>query len=321
MSYADHLYFALCRPVITQTPELSALEQTLGLSQDDIGATGIMPERTGTGMMAGLPDTKRYWVNHFPLLTTKRVHFRSIKEELLWMLSGDTNIRRLVQNKVNIWTEWPYEKYVAACRKHGIAFLTMEQFSDKIAQDAEFAHEYGDLGPVYGAQWRRWRVGNKQVDQLQDIIDILKSGSPNSRRLIMSGWNVSDIPEMALPPCHTLYQFTVIGRTLHLTLYQRSGDIFLGVPFNIAAAALLLRMVAQVTGFHAGALTHTIACPHIYANHTSQVEEQLTRNPDTYGCPVLRLDDTIRHIDDFTSGSIALEGYESYGRITAPVAV
>lgn len=323
MSYADHHYFNLCCPVINQKPEMTFSEQelTLGLSEDDVGAQGILPDRTGTGMIAGLPDTRRYWASHFPLLTTKRVHFRSVKEELLWMIAGDTNIRRLVQNKVNIWNEWPYEAYRKNCIKRGVTPLTIKGFIEKIKEDKTFSDKFGNLGRVYGAQWRGWQVGNKRVDQLQDIIDILKSPTPYSRRLIMSGWNVADIPDMALPPCHTLYQFTVIGQTLHLTLYQRSGDIFLGIPFNIASATLLLRMVAQVTGYHAGSLTHLIACPHIYANHVDMVREQLARSPDTYGCPTLRIDGSIKHIDDFKSDSIILEGYESYSSISAPVAV
>lgn len=329
MSYADVAYFALAQKILDRNPGLTPQEMELGLSPDDIGGVSIAghtviepsAERTGTGMLAGLSDTRRYWASHFPLLTTKRVFFRGVKEELLWMLKGDTNIRALLEKNIHIWSEWPHAAYCKARRAEGLSEPSLAEFEAMVLKDEDFAKAHGDLGPVYGKQWRKWQVGDKTVDQLQDIIDILRSDMPYSRRLLMSGWNIGDIPDMALAPCHTLYQFYVIGRTLHLTLLQRSGDVFLGIPFNIASATLLLKMVAQVTGLHAGSMTHCIVIPHIYVNHQDQMAEQLARDPMKHGCPTVALNPDIREIDDFKSEDIVLDGYVSESGISAKVAV
>ena len=245
-------------------------------------------DRTGTGTRSVFGYQLRYNLSEgFPLVTTKKVHLKSIIYELLWFLNGDTNIKYLTDNGVSIWNEW--------------------------------ADENGDLGPVYGAQWRSWAgADGKIVDQISEVIDQIKK-NPDSRRLIVSAWNVAEIPNMALAPCHAMFQFYVADGKLSLQLYQRSADVFLGVPFNIASYALLLMMVAQVCDLEVGDYVHTFGDVHIYNNHFEQVKKQLSRTPKAL--PTMKLNPEIKDIFDFGFEDFTLENYEPYPGIKAPVAV
>lgn len=258
-------------------------------------------DRTGTGTTSYFGMQMRYRLSDgFPLVTTKKLHLRSIFHELLWFLSGDTNIRYLQENGVKIWDEW--------------------------------ADENGDLGPVYGHQWRAFSAGaqtgdvkddeplhiGRGVDQVANLIDTIKS-SPDSRRLIVSAWNPADVPRMALPPCHALWQVRVLNGRMHLQLYQRSADMFLGVPFNIASYSMLLVMLAHVTGYEPGDFVHTLGDAHIYSNHMDQVNLQLTRTPKPL--PKLRINRDVSSIFDFRYEDFEVIGYDPDPAIRAPVAV
>ncbi len=245
-------------------------------------------DRTGTGTISVFGYQMRFDLSEgFPLLTTKKLHLRSIIHELLWFLKGDTNIQYLHDNKVTIWDEW--------------------------------ADENGDLGPIYGYQWRSWPTpGGRHIDQITQIVESIRT-NPDSRRHIVSAWNVAEIDQMALPPCHTLFQFYVANGRLSCQLYQRSADVFLGVPFNIASYALLTMMMAQVTGLAPGDFVHTLGDAHIYLNHREQVEEQLTRTPRPL--PVMKLNRDVQSIFDFRYEDFTLEGYDPYPAIKAPIAV
>ena len=245
-------------------------------------------DRTGTGTLSIFGTQSRYNLDDgFPLLTTKKLHLKSIIYELLWFLRGDTNIRYLQEHGVTIWDEWA---------------------------DAD-----GDLGPVYGHQWRSWPDYNGGViDQIQYVVDQLKN-NPDSRRMIVSAWNVAEVNQMALPPCHTIFQFYVAGDRLSLQLYQRSADTFLGVPFNIASYALLLQMMAQVTGYRPGDFIHTTGDTHLYLNHLEQARLQLTREPRPL--PTMRINPDVKSIFDFRYEDFQLEGYDPWPHIKAPVAV
>ncbi|MBI3495318.1 thymidylate synthase [Candidatus Berkelbacteria bacterium] len=245
-------------------------------------------DRTGTGTKSVFGYQMRFDLEQgFPLLTTKKVHLRSIIYELLWFIQGNTNIKYLNDNGVNIWNEWADEK--------------------------------GDLGPVYGKQWRHWVAPDgKEIDQLAQVIEDIKK-NPNSRRLIVTAWNPADVGKMALPPCHSLFQFYVLQGALSLQLYQRSADTFLGVPFNIASYSLLLMMVAQVTGLKPKEFVHTFGDAHIYNNHFEQVKEQLSREPKSL--PSMRLNPKIKDINDFVFEDFTLENYEPHPAIKAPIAV
>ena len=282
-------------------------------------------DRTGVGTRSIFGYQMRFNLSDgFPLLTTKRVHFKSILHELLWFIRGDTNIRYLVSNGVNIWNDWPYQNWLKETGQN-VKYQTyspewranMRAFVEKIKEDDEFASKYGDLGPVYGRQWRNFGG----VDQLAQLIDDLNNNA-HSRRLIVSAWNPEDIPVMVksgLPPCHTLFQFYVADGKLSCQLYQRSADVFLGVPFNIASYALLTFMIAKVTGFEPGDFVHTFGDAHLYLNHFDQVNEQLSR--DSYPLPNLIINDEVSTLFDFLYEDFELRNYQHHPAIPAPVAV
>ena len=245
-------------------------------------------DRTGTGTLSIFGYQMRFDLSEkFPLLTTKKVHLKSVIYELLWFLKGSTNIKYLQDNGVSIWDEW--------------------------------ADEHGDLGPVYGSQWRSWRThDNRSIDQIEKLIIDLKT-NPDSRRLIVSAWNVAEIENMKLPPCHCFFQFYVANNKLSCQLYQRSADIFLGVPFNIASYALLTLMIAQVVNLEPGEFVHTLGDAHIYSNHFDQVNEQLTRQPKEL--PTMHINSNVKNIFDFRFEDFKLSDYDPYPLIKAPVAI
>lgn len=244
-------------------------------------------DRTGTGTISTFGYQMRFNLEEgFPLLTTKKLHLRSIIYELLWFLQGDTNIKYLNDNNVRIWNEW--------------------------------AKPDGDLGPIYGYQWRSWTAKQGNIDQITQVIDSIKN-NPDSRRHIVSAWNVGDIDAMALPPCHIMFQFYVANNRLSCQLYQRSADIFLGVPFNIASYALLLKMVAHVTGLTAGDFVHTLGDAHIYLNHIEQVKKQLSRNP--YQLPQMQLNPKIQNIFDFEYNDFELKNYNAHPHIKGDISI
>ena len=261
------------------------MKQYLDLLRDVLENGVDKLDRTGVGTRSVFGRQMRFDLNKgFPLMTTKKMHLKSIIHELLWFIKGDANIKYLQDNGVRIWNEW--------------------------------ADENGDLGPIYGSQWRNWN--NDGIDQLANVIETLKH-NPNDRRMIVSAWNVSKIPDMKLPPCHMLFQFYVANNKLSCMLYQRSCDMFLGVPFNIASYALLTMMIAQVCGLELGEFVHTLADTHIYHNHFEQVKEQLSREP--LPLPTMKLNPEVKNINDFTYDDFTLENYQSYDKITAKVAV
>jgi len=245
-------------------------------------------DRTGTGTRAVFGHQMRFdLADGFPLLTTKKLHIKSIIHELLWFVSGDTNIRYLQDNGVSIWNEW--------------------------------ADENGDLGPVYGKQWRRWQAPDgREIDQLAELIAMIKS-NPDSRRLMLTAWNPADVPHMALPPCHCLFQFQVANGRLSCQLYQRSADVFLGVPFNIASYALLTHMIARICGLQAGEFVHVLGDAHLYANHFDQAREQLARQPGAL--PQLTIHSSPQTIDGFHFDDFEITGYQAQPHIAAPIAV
>ena len=263
------------------------MEQYLELLHH-VKSEGIKKEdRTGIGTLSVFGYQMRFDLNEgFPLLTTKEIHLKSVIFELLWFLRGDTNIKYLNDNGVSIWDEW--------------------------------ANKDGDLGPVYGAQWRSWRTNNKTVDQITEVIEEIKC-NPKSRRLIVSAWNVGEISNMALAPCHALFQFYVADGKLSCQLYQRSADIFLGVPFNIASYALLLMMIAKVTKLNLGEFIHTFGDAHLYLNHLDQVDEQLKRKP--YALPQMKLNTDIDDIFKFRYEHFELNNYQAHSKISAPIAI
>lgn len=274
------------------------------------------PDRTGTGTRSVFGYQTRYDLREgFPLLTTKKMYLRPIAEELLWFIKGDTNIKYLVDRNVKIWNEWPYEDFKKSEDFNG---ETLEEFVEKIKNDDEFAKKHGNLGPVYGAQWRNFN--NEGTDQLMKLIDSLKN-NPFSRRHIISAWNPSQVDEMALPPCHTLMQFYVSSDKNYLScqLYQRSADTFLGVPFNIASYALLTCMLAQVCGYEPKEFIHTIGDAHIYKDHFDVVKTQIEREP--LPLPHLVLNKDIDNLFDFKNEDIKLEGYQSHGPLKGKVSV
>lgn len=288
------------------------MKQYLDLCKTVLEKGTTKGDRTGTGTISYFGHQARYdLADGFPLLTTKRVHLKSILHELIWFISGDTNIKYLVDNGVRIWNEWPYEAFIQSEDYNG---ETLDEYVELIKNSKTFADKHGDLGPVYGKQWRDFGG----VDQLAELIEQIKT-NPNSRRLILNAWNPPEVPLMALPPCHLLFQFYVNDGKLSLQLYQRSGDVFLGVPFNIASYSILLLMVAQVTGLEPGEFIHTIGDAHIYENHLEQINTQLARNPREL--PVLKLNKEVKSIFDFKYDDFILENYSPHKAIKGKVAV
>jgi len=264
------------------------MRQYLDLLQHVLDNGTRKEDRTGVGTLSVFGHQMRYDLAHgFPLVTTKKLHVRSIIYELLWFLRGDTNVGYLHDHNVTIWDEW--------------------------------ADEDGDLGPIYGHQWRSWAAaGGQTIDQIAGVVEAIRR-TPDSRRLIVSAWNVAELDRMALPPCHCLFQFYVAGGRLSCQLYQRSADIFLGVPFNIASYALLTMMMAQTTGYEPGEFVHTLGDAHLYLNHLEQARLQLTREP--YPLPDMRLNPAVRSVFDFDYADFELVDYQHHPRIAAPIAV
>lgn len=262
----------------------------------------------------------------FPLLTTKKTFIKGIIHELIWFLSGDSNIKYLVENDVHIWDEWAYKNYKKAMEKGNVPRLTQNEFMAKMKKNASFLKKWGNLGPTYGVQWRKWPTGDgRQIDQLAWAIKQLKT-TPFRKSIMVSAWNPAYVYEMArpgesvtLPPCHIMYQLNVNNNKLSLLMFQRSADSFLGVPFNIASYSLLLLMIAQVTGFDVGEFVHVFGDVHIYSNHFKQVKEQIKRKPRSF--PKMKLNPKIKNIDDFKFEDFTLEGYNSHPLLKGDVTV
>ncbi|PLT28417.1 thymidylate synthase [Peribacillus deserti] len=318
MSESEKVYLDLCRYILEN-----------GVKKED---------RTGTGTISTFGYQMRFDLEKgFPLLTTKRIPFRLIASELLWFIKGDTNIQYLLKHNNNIWNEWAFKSWVESDEYTGPDMTDfglraeddgefkllyqeqMELFKKRILEDQDFAARFGELGNVYGKQWRDWAASNGQsIDQLKDVIETIKK-NPSSRRLIVSAWNPEDLPAMALPPCHTMFQFYVIEGRLSCQLYQRSGDVFLGIPFNIASYALLTHLIAHECGLKPGEFIHTLGDAHIYLNHVNQVKEQLSRTPNAL--PDLSLNNSVTSVFDFEMDDIKIENYNPHPAIKAPVAV
>lgn len=281
----------------------------------------VKTDRTGTGTKSVFGHQMRFDLSEgFPLLTTKKVFLKGIIHELLWFLNGDTNIKYLVDNGVHIWDNDAYRYYNELCVKEGVLPVTMEEFL-RAAQEGILSpiegYKFGDLNHVYGYQWRSWpRPNGETIDQIQQAVDLITK-NPDSRRIIVSAWNVADVEHMALPPCHTLFQFYVADGKLSCMLYQRSADTFLGVPFNIASYALLTMMMAQVCGLKPGEFVHTTGDTHLYLNHFEQVDEQLSRTPRKL--PTMRINPDVKSIFDFKFDDFTLEDYDPYPTIKAPM--
>ena len=306
------------------------MKQYLSLLHKIVNEGVRKDDRTGTGTLSIFGYQMRFDLQDgFPLLTTKKVYMRGITHELLWVLTGDTNIKYLVDRNVKIWNEWPYEGYKASDEFKG---ETLDEFVEKIREDNAFAKKWGDLGPVYGKQWIRWTgKDGEEINQIKNVIDEIKK-NPNSRRLIVSGWNVADIQELihgkssAPPLCHTVFQFYVTPPTraglrpaLSCQLYQRSADVFLGVPFNIASYSLLTHMIAQECGLEVGEFIHTFGDAHLYLNHMDQALTQLEREPKPL--PQLKLNPEVKSVFDFTFEDIEVMNYDPHPAIKAPIAV
>ena len=287
-----------------------------------ITSEGIVKgDRTGTGTRSVFGHQMRFnLADGFPLLTTKKVFLKGIIHELLWFLAGDTNIKYLVDNGVHIWDNDAYRYYKELCAERGIEPISMNEFlaaSSAATPSPIDGYAYGDLNHVYGYQWRSWpKPDGSSIDQIRQVIDTIKT-NPNSRRMIVSAWNVAEVEDMALPPCHVLFQFYVADGRLSCQLYQRSADTFLGVPFNIASYALLTMMIAQECGLEAGEFVHTLGDTHLYLNHMEQVAEQLSREPRAL--PRMRLNPDVKSVFDFRYEDFTLEDYNPYPAIKAPM--
>jgi thymidylate synthase len=314
-------------PTTPQHPEyqyLNLLEDVLdnGYEKKDFS--------TGTSIYSVFGRQIRFDLNQgFPLLTTKKVFFRGILHELIWFLRGDANIKYLVDHNVHIWDDWAYRAYSEAAARGEVDEMTQDAFVAKIAElDAEdpFVEKWGELGPVYGRQWRRWPAeDSREIDQLLWVIEKVKK-YPDRKHAVVSAWNPAYVyemaapgTEMAIPPCHTLFHLNVIDDKLSLQLYQRSADLFLGVPFNIASYSLLTQIIAQLAGYEVGDFVHTFGDAHIYGNHVDQVREQLSREPRPF--PRVEINPDLTNIDDITFDDITLHDYEPHGRIKADITV
>jgi thymidylate synthase len=303
-------------------------KQYLDLLKDVLKNGQFKDDRTQTGTKSVFGRQIRFSLKDgFPLLTTKKVYTRGIIHELLWFLQGSSNIQYLVQNNVHIWDEWPYKYYTIHTKDK--TKLTQKEFIERIKIDNKFAKKWGELGPAYGVQWRHWKnPDGTETDQITDLIEkihAVKKDPQNgySRRLIVSAWHVSEIEkiiERTVPPlCHTVFQFYVVNGKISLQLYQRSADLFLGVPFNIASYTMLLMMIAQVTGLEPHEFIHTFGDAHIYSNHMDQVKEQLSR--EMKPLPTLKLNPEVKDIFSFTINDFNIENYDPHPAIKAPVAV
>lgn len=297
------------------------MKQYHDLLQRIINEGVVKSDRTGTGTRSVFGHQMRFDLSEgFPLLTTKRVFLKGIIHELLWFLAGDTNIKYLVDNGVHIWDNDAYRYYGELCAQNGIAPLSKEEFllaSQQQDTSAIEGYAYGDLNHVYGYQWRSWpKEDGSAIDQIRQVIETIKK-NPDSRRMIVSAWNVAEVEDMALPPCHVLFQFYVAEGRLSCQLYQRSADTFLGVPFNIASYALLVMMIAQECGLQPGEFVHTLGDTHLYLNHLEQAEEQLSRTPRKL--PVMRLNPEVKSVFDFRYEDFTLEEYDPYPAIKAPM--
>ena len=301
------------------------MKQYLDLMQHILDHGVDKSDRTGTGTRSVFGYQMRFNLEDgFPLVTTKKTHLKSIIHELLWFIQGDTNIQYLVENGVNIWNDWPYQSYLKQNSledkypKYSDEWKAhMKEFVERVKTDDAFAEQYGELGPVYGHQWRNF----EGVDQISGLIEDIRN-KPDSRRLIVSAWNPKDIPVMAksgLPPCHSLFQFYVAEGKLSCQLYQRSADVFLGVPFNIASYALFTMMIARVCDLGLGDFVHTFGDAHIYNNHFDQAKLQLSREPKAL--PTMKINPDVKDIFSFKIDDFTLENYDPYPRIKAEVAV
>lgn len=318
INHVDEAYLKLCKHILVEGTEKG--------------------DRTGTGTWSTFGYQMRFNLQEgFPLLTTKRTAFRLIATELLWFLKGDTNVRTLIAQNNHIWDEWAFEKWVKstdyigpdmtnfgnrATKDDDFKVVYKEQmaiFQEKILRDDLFAETYGDLGPVYGKQWRSWPdAAGGTIDQIKNVIESLKN-NPNSRRHIVTAWNPAEVEDMALPPCHSLFQFYVADGKLSCQLYQRSADVFLGVPFNIASYALLTHLIAKECNLEVGDFVHTLGDAHIYTNHLQQVQEQMSR--EARALPKIVLNGNKQSIFEFEMEDLVIEGYDPHPSIKAPIAV
>lgn len=306
-------------------------EQYLDLLQKLISEGTEKTDRTGTGTKSFLGHQMRFnLADGFPLLTTKKIPIKAIIHELIWFMRGDTNLKYLADNNVHIWNEWPYKAYL---QRNAIPIPEingeewkkgMAEFIEKVKTDPAFAKEYGNLGPIYGYQWRSWPTPNGgHIDQLAKVIEDIKK-TPDSRRLIVSAWNVADTDEMAksgLPPCHCFFQFYVADGKLSCQLYQRSCDTFLGVPFNIASYALFTMIIAQICGLKVGEFVWTGGDVHLYKNHIDQANTQLARRNDIRPLPKMKINPAKKNIEEFTIDDFELVDYNPHDSIKAPIAV
>lgn len=318
MSQSEQAYLDLCQTILDQGNEKS--------------------DRTGTGTYSIFGAQMRFnLAEGFPLLTTKRVNFKLIASELIWFIRGDTNIQYLLKNKNNIWNEWAFKRWIESDAYQGIDMhdfgnrihqdevfaasyqQEMTAFKERIVADDAFAAKYGDLGSVYGKQWRAWQTAKGDtIDQLKQVIESIKT-NPDSRRHIVTAWNPEDVPSMALPPCHTMFQFYVADGKLSCQLYQRSADVFLGVPFNIASYALLTQLIANECELEVGEFVHTLGDTHIYQNHLDQVKTQLERA--AYPLPKVKINPALSSMFDLELSDLELIDYQSHPGIKAPIAV